>query len=204
MDQSVTRSIARGKLARALLTTTCLTAASSAVATAGIVTEGPDTGGPFPTTALGYLLPVGTNIVNGQALQAAEGSEIDGWFEFQGLAPNTLFKASAQFTGTCPSGGEGSTCVFDVNLFDTTGDYLSSGQRISQSGSFELSATIPLNGDLVTRVNVYDSNFPASAEYSIQVTQGLASGSPEPADLPLTAAGLALTGALAWRRKRRQ
>ena len=171
------------KLARALLATTCLTAASGA-ASASVIYESSFAPSGFSTIqADPTLLPVGATEVIG-SIQYGE----SGFFEFQDVAPGepfTLFGTSA--------GEEGPT----FTIFDTSGNTLgqSSVENGFTPGGIQLYNTVPIDGNVI--VEVSDS--------AVEGTGGVYTatlGVPTPEPSTLATAGLALAGALAWRRKR--
>jgi hypothetical protein len=86
-----------------LLATTCLTVACGVSATAGTITEGvPPAPSDFPNTSPGYLLPVGTTIVNGAVgSRWGETGNFDAadWFEFTGLTAGASYTLTAQDLG---------------------------------------------------------------------------------------------------------
>ncbi len=170
------------KFARALLATTCLTA-TSRIAAADTVIEGQG-GAPLDFSnnfAQAYLLPLGATVVQG----VVSHSDNTDYFEFQGLASGNPFSFQIPQISCC----EG--------LFAYI--FRSSGQEIVAGNVGEgitLDGTVPSDGDLVVRFSISESGV---SSYEIDLVSGLPA-SPEPATLP--AAGLALAGALAWRRKR--
>jgi hypothetical protein len=167
------------KVARTLLASTCLTAASGA-AVAGVINESTFAqGGDFPGTFPGSLLPVGTTVVDG----TLTANDTD-FFEFQGLVANTAWSI------TVHSSYEGA--FFDV--FNSADTSLASRTINLETGSDVLSGTVPGNGDLV--VELANPSTPV-IDYQAVITSTL---TPEPA--PWAGTGLALAGALAWRRKR--
>jgi hypothetical protein len=177
------------KFAHALMATTCLTVASSgaASATTMLIVEGSSPApSDFPNSAPGYLLPVGTNLVQGQ-LHSASGDN-DDFFEFQGLSAGLLFTT----LGTYNPLGQERQVSFQV--FDSSGTSLGIATMEGEGGL--VSGTIPNDGNLVVDVRFSSQGSPA---YQIALTAEVAQA-PEPAPFLGTALGLA--GALAWRRKR--
>jgi MYXO-CTERM domain-containing protein len=172
------------KFARALLATTCLTAASG-IAAADTVIEGQG-GAPLDFAnnfAQAYLLPLGTTIVTG----TVSISDTNDFFEFQGLVAESAFSFQIPQITCC----EG----LIANIYNSSYEGLDGG-GVSMAGR-TLSGTVPSDGNLIVQFYVNAEN--AERAYEIDLVSGT-SPSPEPATLP--AAGLALAGALAWRRKR--
>jgi hypothetical protein len=167
------------KLARALLATTCLTAASG-VAGATVINEASFApAGDFPNSTPGSLLPIGTNMVDGILTP----TDID-FFEFQGLG------AGSSWSITVHSSVEGP--LFDV--FNSSNTLLASRILNLETGSDVLAGTVPGDGKLIVELN---DEALGTVDYQAVLTGTLA---PEPATWAGT--GLALAGALAWRRKR--
>jgi len=177
------------KLARALLASSCLTGAAGIATASTIITEGiAPAPAEFPVSAPGYILPVGTTEVIGTLNGCSEcgvGEDVN-WFEFQGLLPS----ASFDFSPCCE--GEGTS----YSVFNTTMDNL--GNCNLEAGCDVIGA-VPTNGKLVVRV-VAECGECGTQNYQLSLTSALAPGTPEPSTL--ATAGLALAGALAWRRKR--
>jgi hypothetical protein len=140
----------------------------------------------------GYLLPLGTTVVNGTVggnLPNEGGIDTADWFEFQGLTGGNFFSVTGVFN---PLGVEAGGRFF---VFNDTGTQLASGSL--EGGGQTLNGFVPGDGNLV--VEVTSSN---QAGYSISLATG-AAGVPEPATLGGT--GLALAaGALAWTRRRKK
>ncbi|HWB99751.1 MAG TPA: PEP-CTERM sorting domain-containing protein [Bryobacteraceae bacterium] len=121
------------------------------------------------------------------------GSDQD-WFQFQNLAPNTSFQLRATFN---PTGAETGLTVAVYNssqalLATQTLEYF-----ISQS---PLNGTVPSDGRLDVKLSHHNVSINNNGGYSVNLNAALAT--PEPGTL--ATAGLALAGALAWRRKRRK
>jgi len=173
------------KLARALLASSCLTGAAAIANADTIITQGVSPApAEFPHSAPGYLLPVGTTQVNGFFAPCTEcGGQDTAWFEFQGLLPGSSFTTS----GCCEN--------------DSNYAVFSSSQVFLASGFFEggenASGTVPTDGDLL--VVVADECGSCSPQ-SYQLNLDAQLDAPEPSSLATV--GLALAGALAWRRKR--
>jgi PEP-CTERM motif-containing protein len=170
------------KLAKALLAGTCL-AGAGGVASASVVIEGLN-GAPadFANTPNGYLLPVGATEVQGKITFTTDNFD---YFEFTGLL-----------------GGAGFSLHYDVGShgiqgFNDVGGALTVFAT-SEGFAGSVSGTIPLDGNVVVKM----SNPGISASpYTIDLTAPLAA-TPEPGTMGLSA--LALGGALAWRRRRKQ
>jgi hypothetical protein len=173
------------KLARALLASSCLTGAAAIATADTIVIQGvPPTPATFPHSPPGYLLPVGTTQVNGVFAACTEcGGQDTAWFEFQGLLPGSSFTAS----GCCEN--DSSYAIFN------------SSQVFLASSDFENGASasglVPTDGNLVVVVADECGNC-SMQNYELSLNAQL--DTPEPSTL--ATAGLALAGALAWRRKR--
>jgi hypothetical protein len=173
------------KLARALLASTCLAGAVGVARADSIIYEGAAPAPlQFPTTSPGYLLPVGTFAVAGGVMECeCEGSEDTNWFEFQGLLPGSHFTIS---NSTEASGG--------FSVYSTTPSLLTGCgfEGCSTSGA------VPQDGDLVIATFTECSECGVQ-QYEIELDAPL-DGAPEPSTL--ATAGLALAGALVWRRRR--
>ena len=193
---------------RGLLATTCLGVACTGTAAAGTITEATSPApADFPSSPNGYLLPLGTTVVNGTV---GNGSGVEGgfdftdYFEFQGLAPG----GSASVTGVFnPLGTE--AAIF-YTVFDDIGTQLAIGSFetcCSGHGGNTSNFTVPGDGNIV---------FEAFSSCGSETTCGSGRGQgytvtlsaeqsavPEPATLPLTALGMGAV-ALGWRRRRRQ
>ena len=172
------------KLARAWLASSCLAGAAGIANASSIIIEGvPPAPALFPTSAPGYLLPVGTTEVTG-AVCNSECGEDTNWFEFQGLLPASSFTISPT-----SAGGEGGS----YQVFNTALDFL--GGCGFESGC-NVTDIVPANGKLEVETLACECGI---QPYQLNLTASLAS-TPEPSTLPTV--GLALAGALAWRRRR--
>lgn len=176
------------KFTRGLMATTCLTVACGASAVAGTITEGtPPAPNLFPTTSPGYLLPLGTTVVNGFA-----GVETGpAFFEFQGLTSG----ASYTLTGQTPNAENGLSLFFgpDTNIAQFA-------LEIGEAGGNPLSQvfTAPSDGDVV--VEVFQDFENGVQDFTVTLSQN-SSGVPEPSTFAGVGMGLGALG-LAWRRRR--
>ena len=169
---------------RALLASTCLTG-SGAAAFGGIITEGI---APAPTdfgntSGTAYLLPVGTTPVFGALTPPTDSTD---WFQFQGLAIGTPFTLS--FSGPVESG------VATVLNSSFT-------QIYSSCIDGEANCRVPF--DSVWAGNIYVGMstvriVTGTQPYNVTLTTPV--GTPEPGTA--ATAGLALAGAIAWRKRR--
>jgi len=178
------------KLARTLLATTCLTGASSGVALGSVITEGLSPApGDFPNTANGYALPVGTTQVNGAISLTTDPAD---WFEFTGLLGGSSFSLRATAPGTAYSD--------NLTLQSDTSVNIAGPIDFSHGNPANLGPlTVPADGNLVVGITQGEGG----GNYTIILNGTLApTGTPEPATF--AGVGLALAGALAWRRKRSQ
>ncbi len=209
-------------LARGLLATTCLTVACGTGAVAGTVTEPI---GAFPNSSPGYLLPVGTTIVNGFAGEQPSEAGFDSpdWFEFQGLTPGDTYTLTAVYDplGPRPTTGNGESGL-SISLFTSSQTplftaYSMEGAGVSganalmgivpSDGRLDVEMTAeageggsqPIVGELRSQQLRSQQAVEGGSYYQVTLSQ---SAIPEPGTL--ATAGLALAGALAWRRKRRQ
>ena len=140
----------------------------------------------FPNSVPGYLLPRGTNLVQGQ-LHSASGDN-DDFFEFQGLFAGHEFS----LVGTYNPLGQERQVSFQA--FDTQGASLGIATLEGEGGL--VAGTIPNDGLLIVDVRFSSQGSPTWQMALSAETTPL----PEPAPVLGTAVGLA--GALAWRRKR--
>jgi hypothetical protein len=183
--QTYKQSTFAKKFAGALFATTCLTGASGAVANASTIIEGVlPAPSDFPNSAPGFLLPVGTTLVEG-FLGASDGSD---WFEFQSLQGGGSFSELATYAV------HGQEAGFQVVIYSTEMSMLAIGTL--EGAGHLLTGTIPSNGDLLVNIN---SESGRNVGYDVSLTAPLGTA-PEPSTL--AGAGLALATALAWRRRR--
>ncbi len=194
--------------ARGLLATTCLTAAcgSSALASTVTLTFGNQ------ATEPGTLLPVGTTVVNGfvGALPNEAGTSNTDWFEFQGLTPGDTYTLTGVYN---PLGGRGESGNGETGIrlavFTDSQTPLFTNQYLEGSGVSGVSAlvgTVPGDGFLDVEVvgNPFYRESPAGSSYQVTLSQAAERGSTVPEPASLSTAGLALAGALAWKRKRQR
>lgn len=215
--------------ARGLLATTCLTAACGSSAVAGTINLPTSD---FPNTPTGVLLPVGTTAVTGFAgeLPSEGGFLNEEWFEFQGLTPGSSFTLSAQYLPLGPReiSGNGESGLL-MNVFTSSLQPLLLFESLEGSAG-QLNAFVPSDGFLEVEITTEGGSEggcgsrpalscdslpkigqfrPAVEGISVEGSSGggstyqvTLSQVPEPGTL--ATAGLALAGALAWARKRRQ
>jgi hypothetical protein len=211
--------------ARGLLATTCLTAACGSTAVAGTINL-PNSD--FPNSPTGVLLPVGTTAVTGFAggLPSEGGFLNEDWFEFQGLTPGASYVLSAQYL---PFGGRGESgngeSGLRMNVFTNSLTPIFSLLSL-EFGGVTVDGVVPSDGFLDIEITTERGEGGCGARLALQcdslpkisqfkpAVEGISvegSGStyqvslsqvPEPGTL--ATAGLALAGALAWARKRRQ
>ena len=193
-------------LAKGLLATTCLTVAcGTSAAVAGTITEPI---GAFPNSSPGYLLPAGTTVVDGYAGQrpGESGNDSPDWFEFQGLTPGDKYTLSAVYDPFGPrnnfqsemGSGNGESGL-EISLFTRSQSALFTNQSMEGPGAMLMGA-VPADGFLDVKITSDES---AGSYYQVTLAQTPAStGTPEPGTVATV--GLALAGALAWRRKRRK
>ena len=175
------------KLARALLASSCLAGAAGIANASTIITEGiPPAPALFPISPPGYILPLGTTRVNGTLCDGECGATEDvNFFEFQGLLPASSFVITP-----VSSGFEGGYEVLSSTPVDLGGCNFESGCHVS--------GAVPANGKLVIETFA-ECGECGTVTYQINLTASLA---PTPEPSTLAAVGLALAGALAWRRRR--
>jgi PEP-CTERM motif len=173
------------KLARALLASSCLTGAAAIATADTIITQGvPPAPAEFPHSPPGYLLPVGTIQVNGVFVACTEcGDQDTAWFEFQGLLPGSSFTTF----GCCENDST-------YALFNSSDVFLGSSNFRPADG---VDGTVPTDGNLLVAVSDECGNC-TMQNYQVNLDAQL--DTPEPSTLATV--GLALAGALAWRRKR--
>lgn len=174
------QTVSLDTFARRLLATTCLTMAAGTAVQAGTVTESTD----FDNSSPGFILPGGTTVVNGRVDCRFCGDDED-WFQFQGLLPGS------SFTLTFENQPASFLRAF-LDIFNSSGTILGEG-AIFESGSRQFLGTVPTDGTLRVRIGGIEEG---GGAYSVSLNEV-----PEPATL--APAGLALAGALAWRRLQR-
>jgi hypothetical protein len=176
------------KFAKSLLTTTCLGVAASGGAYASTIVEGTvPAPSDFPNSSPGFLLPLGTTVVQGQLHQTTDNSD---WFEFQDLAPGTGFSLLGKYNPLHQERG------VSFEVFDSLGQQI--GITTLEGQGRTVNATVPVDGDLIVDVHFAQSGNP-TYEFDLTAT---VQQTPEPA--VGLGAGLALATALAWKRKRDQ
>jgi MYXO-CTERM domain-containing protein len=208
-----------------LLATTCLSVACGASASAGTITLTPGA----QSTPLGALLPVGTTTVDGFVgeLPFEGGFNPRDWFEFQGLTPGSSYNLTAVYDPLGPfevSGNGESGLRMNVFTDTLTSLFLDQSLEGFQANGANVTGIVPGDGNLEVEIYIVGnegvgdkvSRLAGSAVRPLAVEGGESgnghgssyqvqlnpSEAPEPATL--TTAGLALAGALAWRRRRRQ
>ena len=134
----------------------------------------------FPSNFPGYLLPVGTNEVNG-AIRAFFGSD---WFEFNGLAAGSGYELHA-FSGA----GD----LLSATLYDDAEQLLGAG-FLGGSGVY-FTGTVPTSGKLV--LNVQDDISFSNGAYRVTLND---QNAPEPATI--VTVGVALVLFFTWQMKR--
>jgi hypothetical protein len=169
------------KLARTLLATTCLTVASAGAGLAGTVDE--SVFGEFSKSSSSpTILPTGTDTVLG----SLSSTGIDGidFVKFINLIGGSTFDLTATDTS-----GASIQILSDTPSTIVPLTFFSSGSPFD-SGPF----IIPGDGNLIVGIGSNEG----SSNYALTLTDP--QGAPEPGTFG--AVGLALAGALAWRRKR--
>jgi len=184
------------KFARTLLATTCLTVAGGASASASTFLEGSvPTTHDFPSAPIGTLVPLGTDEVQGflgTANFEGVGKDLGDWFTFQGLPGGGGFNLHAFAT----ENGEGvGIALFDSSLHQIANGFIG---HVGEAG-LQYTGSVPGDGELVVDIFHGNENSATNGSYTVDLAT---TASPEPATLPL--AGLAIGGALAWRRRRKQ
>jgi hypothetical protein len=190
---------------RGLLATSCLTVVCGASATAATITEGtPPAPAYFPTTAPGYLLPLGTTQVIGHLggeLPGEQGFDGTAWFEFTGLTGSGSYTITAM-TAAAEDG-------FMVAYGSLTMQ-LGTNLDIGEAGTSPVSQifTAPVDGNLLVEVFIGKGEGEGAARPLAQnPPQGFAvslannSSTPEPATIGAVGLGLGAI-AFAWRRRR--
>jgi PEP-CTERM motif len=181
--------VAWEKFAHTLLATTCLAAGVGGAASASVITEGtPPAPSDFPNSFPGYSLPFGTNVVIGTL---SPRTDVD-WFEFVDLEVGSAFSLFGQYYGTPTEAGT------QFYTFDSSQNPVGTGREVGQS-SLEGSVPTPISGYVPSDGNLFvevsGDRFSSAIGYELTFIY-----TPEPGTLACT--GLALAGALAWRRKR--
>ncbi len=173
------------RFAHALLATTCLTAGAGGVASATtvIVVEGSIPGGDFANSSPGYVLPFGTNEIQGTLTNTTDTKD---WFEFDNLFPGEAFSLHGVYTPLHQEKG----VTFQV--FSHGSQF---GTSSLEGQGRPINGTTPEDGTIVVQVQFAQSGV---AHYQFTLTDDYLI--PEPSTG--AGAGLALAGALAWRRKR--
>ncbi len=177
------------KLARALLASSCLAGAAGIANADSIITEGvAPAPALFPTSSPGYVLPLGTTTVNGALCEGecGVGTEHVAWFEFQGLLPASTFVVTPFSSVSVESGYE---------VLTSTGGFINS---CDLEAGCTVTGAVPADGKLAIGV-FSECGQCGIIPYQINLAASL-EPTPEPATLPTV--GLALAGALAWRRRR--
>jgi hypothetical protein len=190
MEKEIQSSGRWEKFAHALLATTCLSIATGgASASTILIAEGTSPGpADFPNSSPGYLLPYGTNEVQGSLTGTTDTKD---FFEFQYLDPDTAFSLHGIYTPLHQEKG----VTFQV--FTSGGAQF--GNSSLEGQGRPINGTIPGNGDIIVEVQFAQSGNP---HYQFTLAAELGP-TPEPAPILGTTLGLGLAGALAWRRKRR-
>jgi hypothetical protein len=175
------------KFAHALLATSCLSvAAGSASAATILIVEGTSPApSDFPNSSPGYLLPYGTNEIQGSLTGTLDTKD---WFEFENLIGGQGFSLHGVYTPLHQEKG----VTFQV--FNSSN--VQFGNSSLEGQGRPINGTVPGDGELIVEVQFAQAGnphyqFTLAAEYV-----------PEPAPVLGTTLGLGLMGALAWRRKR--
>jgi len=188
-DQPTSNRSQWERFTQKLLTTTCLGVAASAAAHANaiIIVEGTvPAPSDFPNSTPGYLLPIGTNVVQGQ-LHAT--TDLSDWFEFQGLAAGRSFAIISTYNPLHQERG------VSFQVFNSLGSQLGS-ETLEGPGGL-VAGTIPNDGELLVDMHYNQSGNPT---YQVNLTAEIGQA-PEPALGWGT--GLALAAGLTWKRKKR-
>jgi len=179
------------------MTTTCLTAACGASAVASTITEGiPPAPDVFPTSAPGYVLPLGTTQVNGFVSGGLKGGEGGGtptpaFFEFQGLTPGASYTLS------------GSTGIFEDGVGVQFGPDTNPTQYfldLGEAGTSTVTQNFAGPADGIIEVESLECCGPISRPFSVGLVNNTSS-TPEPSTIAGVGLGLGAI-ALAWRRRR--
>jgi hypothetical protein len=164
---------------------------------AGTITEGTSPApADFPNSGPGYLLPVGTTVVIGTLTQT---TDINDWFEFQDLTAGTTFSLLGKYN---PLHQEKQTSFLVYNSSSSSVGVGNAGVgHATLEGQGQIvTGTVPSDG--ILEVDVQGSRS-GSAGYEIDLTASIGNASPAPEPSTMLGTGLALAGALAWRRKRK-
>jgi PEP-CTERM motif len=173
------------RFAHALLATTCLAGAGGvASATTVIVVEGSIPGGDFANTSPGYVLPFGTNEIQGSLTGTTDTKD---WFEFDNLVAGEAFSLHGVYTPLHQEKG----VTFQV--FNSS--HVQFGNSSLEGQGRPINGTTPQDGTIIVQVQFAQAGNP---HYQFTLTDDYLI--PEPSTG--AGAGLALAGALAWRRKR--
>jgi hypothetical protein len=165
------------KFARGLLATTCLTALAGVSAKAVTITEPPELSHAFPGTVFNVGTD-GVDVVNGQL--GAVG-DTDDYIQLTGLLGNAGFT----LTGNAQAG------LAQMAVFSSSNSQIVGLTFMPAT----VSGTVPGDGILVLQAH----DFEVAGNYSLTLTAAPATA-PEPSTV--AGVGLALAGALAWRRRK--
>jgi hypothetical protein len=173
------------KLARHLLATTCLTVAAAGMANATTFNESTDFGNIFSTAS---VLPVGTDVVNGDIIGGAE-ADFEDFFEFTGLLGGSAFSLTAIANTNVNAWGP------IVRLFSSSAGVLGDPNSFSLGSPVVLGGFVPGDGILIVDIGGNEG----TGSYTVT----LDAGQPAPEPATMVSAGLGLAGALALRRKQK-
>jgi hypothetical protein len=190
MEKEIQSSGRWEKFTHALLATTCLSLATGgASASTILIVEGTSPApADFPNSSPGYLLPYGTNEIQGTLTNTTDTKD---FFEFLYLVPGTGFSLHGVYTPLHQEKG----VTFQV--FTTAGSQFGTSSLEGQGRP--INGTVPGNGEMIVEVQFAQSGV-AHYQFTLAAELGPA---PEPAPILATTLGLGLAGALAWRRKRK-